>query len=811
MPADEKRDLPLEIGHVLFIDIVGYSKLLINEQTELLEHLKEMVRGSEQVRAADAEGKLIRLATGDGMALVFRNSPEAPAQCALEVSRADKEHPELQLRMGIHSGPIHEVTDVNERMNVTGAGINTAQRVMDYGDAGHILLSKRAADDLAQYRHWQPLLHDLGEVEVKHGVRIGLVNLHTNDLGNPAQPSKLQAHKAESPVAPRRVGTLWLWPAIIGLILLSLGGALWWFAFRPAHPLPSANPPALESAIPEKSIAVLPLENLSDDKDNAFFADGIQDDVLSSLAKIKELKVISRSSVMSYRDTAQRNLREIGQQLGVANLLEGSVRRVGNRVLVNVALIDTRNERQIWAERYDRTLADALSLQGELATEIATALRATLSPEEKARLEAQPTENADAYMLYLRGREYENRPTYIVQNYQTAEHLYTRALALDPTFALAHARLSITLAYIYLNFQPKAEIKARARAEAEEALRLRPDGGEGHLARALCLYWTERDYEGGLRELQACGRLLPNNPEVDFYTAAIYRRQGRWNDALAKFDHAIALDPRNAPFVRELLNTYAMLRDWTAAGRMGERAVQLAPDIPTLRVENSYVALWSKGDLGPLRATLAEIPRGVDPDGKVTLARWDAALLARDFAAAEREVETAGADTVLMPFGATPLPKSYLLGCIALARGDSTRAQPLFEAARIDMEAEVSNFPLDAFRHAQLGLLYGYLGRKEDALREGRRGVELLPESLDAYFGPNVSAYLALIYARSGEPDQALELIERLLVTAGPSTRVFEPSITFQELRLRWQWDPLRGNPRFQKLLQGLEPKTVYR
>ncbi len=807
----DKPELKAEIGHVLFIDIVGYSKLLINEQTELLEHLKVMVRGSEQVRAAEAEGKLIRLATGDGMALVFRNSPEAPAQCALEVSRADKEHPELQLRMGIHSGPIHEVTDVNERMNVTGAGINMAQRVMDYGDAGHILLSKRAADDLAQYRHWQPLLHDLGEVEVKHGVRIGLVNLHTNDLGNPAQPSKLQANRAESSVAARRVGTLWLWPPIIGLILLSLGGAFWWFAFRPAHPFPSAKPLATESAIPEKSIAVLPLENLSEDKDNAFFADGIQDDVLSSLAKIKELKVISRSSVMSYRNTAQRNLHEIGQQLGVANLLEGSVRREGNRVVVNVALIDARNKRQLWAERYDRTLADALTLQGELATEIATALRATLSPEEKARLEAKPTDNADAYMLYLRGREYENRPTYILQDYQTAEHLYTQALALDPAFALAHARLSTTLAYSYLNFQPKAEIKARARAEAEEALRLRPDGGEGHLARALYLYWTERDYEGALRELQTCGRLLPNNPEVDFYTAVIHRRQGRWNDALAKFDHAIALDPRNALFVRELLNTYAMLRDWTAARRTGERAVQLAPDLPLLRVENSHVALWSGGDLGPLRHTLAEIPRGVDPDGRVTLARWDAALLMRDFAAAQREVETSAAETVPMTFGATPLPKSYLLGCIALAQGEPARAHPLFEAARSAMESEVRDFPLDAFRHAQLGLLYAYLGRKEDALREGRRAVELLPESKDAYFGSNVSAFLALTYARSGEPDQALELIERLLATAGPVALIFEASITLQELRLRWQWDPLRGNPRFQKLLQGPEPKTVHR
>ncbi len=280
MSSERERDLPLEIGHVLFVDIVGYSKLLINEQSELLEHLKTMVRGTEQVRAADAAGKLIRLATGDGMALVFRNSPEAPAQCALELARADKEHPELKLRMGIHSGPINEVIDVNERVNVTGAGINMAQRVMDCGDAGHILLSKRAADDLAQYRHWQPFLHDLGEVEVKHGVRIGLVNLHDNDRGNPALPSKLH-RPADAPV---RAG--WRRPLVGAalLVLLSLGLALAWFRTRPARLSPPAAV-AKETLIPEKSIAVLPFENLSEEKQNAYFADGIQDEILTGFPR----------------------------------------------------------------------------------------------------------------------------------------------------------------------------------------------------------------------------------------------------------------------------------------------------------------------------------------------------------------------------------------------------------------------------------------------------------------------------------------------------------------------------------------------
>ncbi len=310
MPADAKHELTLEIGHVLFVDIVGYSKLLINEQSELLEHLKEMVRGSEQVRAADAEGKLIRLATGDGMALVFRNSPEAPAQCALELARADKEHPELKLRMGIHSGPINEVTDVNERANVAGAGIDVAQRVMDCGDAGHILLSKRVADDLAPYPRWHPHLHDLGECEVKHGVRVHLFNLYSDEAGNPALPSKLSSKTQAAVSSANRSGSRWLRTAAVALVLLSLGGAGWWFATRQIKPAPEPKL-AHPAAAPAKSIAVLPFENLSDDKQNSYFTDGVQNEILANLAKVADLKVISRTSVMLYKSGNPRNLREM--------------------------------------------------------------------------------------------------------------------------------------------------------------------------------------------------------------------------------------------------------------------------------------------------------------------------------------------------------------------------------------------------------------------------------------------------------------------------------------------------------------------
>src|SRR5438128_10221972 len=281
MASTSPSGVKLEIGHVLFIDIVGYSKLLITEQREQLQTLKEVGRATEQFRSAEAEGKLVRLPTGDGMALVFRNSPEAPVQCALELSTGLKAHPELKVRMGIHSGPVNEVADVNERANITGAGINIAQRIMDCGDAGHILLSKHVADDLEQYPQWRSHLHDLGECEVKHGVRIGLVNLSGDGAGNAAAPKKFQAIKK------RRANVRWAAAAIALLVLAAIIGGSFFFLRRPTTS-------ALR--VLDKSIAVLPFENLSSEKENAFFTDGVQDEILTDLSKIADLKVISRTS-----------------------------------------------------------------------------------------------------------------------------------------------------------------------------------------------------------------------------------------------------------------------------------------------------------------------------------------------------------------------------------------------------------------------------------------------------------------------------------------------------------------------------------
>src|SRR5881396_1931208 len=414
MADEQKSKRRLEIAHVLFIDIVGYSKLRTNEQSAQMEKLREIVRGTEQFRIAEAEGKLMRLPTGDGGALVFRNSPEAPVLCALEISKVLRSHLEIHVRMGIHSGPVNEVTDLNEQANIAGAGINIAQRVMDCGDAGHILLSKRIADDLEQYPQWRPQLHDLGECEVKHGARLHAVNLYTDEVGNSQVPEKFKTAWAVEKARPKSAIPKW---ALIGAaVLILIVVATGFLVFQVGTPLRGVRQNAVaeqgrpgDASLPisEKSIAVLPLENLSEEKENAFFADGIQDELLSNLSKIKDLKVISRTSVMQYKTAITRNLREIAQQLGVSNVVEGSVRRSGNHIRVSVQLIDALTDRHIWVQNYDRTLADSLALEGELATEIAAGVGATLSPQEKARVEATPTKNTAAYDAYLRARAFE--------------------------------------------------------------------------------------------------------------------------------------------------------------------------------------------------------------------------------------------------------------------------------------------------------------------------------------------------------------------------------------------------------------------
>src|SRR5438270_715166 len=354
MPAEVKKEIQLEIAHVLFIDIVGYSKLSVNEQHAAVKELNGIVRASKQFQEAEAAGRLIKIPTGDGMALVFYTSPEAPAQCAVEVSRILKEHPRLQLRMGVHSGPVSGVIDVNDHANLAGAGLNMAQRVMACGDAGHILVSKHVAEDLEEYEHWRPLLHDLGTCEVKHGMRVGIANLYADQVGNPHLPKKFEALKKHSARLRWAVTT-----AALLVLTLIVAGIAMFSRYRVRSTL----------AAPDKSIAVLPFENRSEDKRNAYFADGIQDEILTRLSKIADLKVISRTSMKQYQ-SKPATLREIAKQLGVANIVEGSVQKVAGQVRVNVQLINAQTDSHLWAETYDRNLIDIFEVEREIAKRI---------------------------------------------------------------------------------------------------------------------------------------------------------------------------------------------------------------------------------------------------------------------------------------------------------------------------------------------------------------------------------------------------------------------------------------------------------
>src|SRR5256714_6214887 len=612
MPSDAPSEVKFQIGHVLFIDIVGYSKLLSNEQSEQIQKLKQIVRGTEQVRLAEAEGKLLRLPTGDGGALVFRNSPEAPVLCALEISKELKQHPDLHVRMGIHSGPVNEITDLNEQANIAGAGINIAQRVMNCGDAGHILVSKRVADDLEQYPQWRPQLHDLGECEVKHGARLHAVNLYTDKLGNSQVPKKFKTAWAVEKARPKSAIPKW---ALIGAaVLILIVVATGFLVFQVGTPLrgvrqnavaEQGRPGGASLPISEKSIAVLPLENLSEEKENAFFADGIQDELLSNLSKIKDLKVISRTSVMQYKTAITRNLREIARQLGVSNVVEGSVRRSGNHIRVSVQLIDALTDRHIWVQNYDRTLADSLALEGELATEIAAGVGATLSPQEKARVEAKPTNNPAAYDAFLLGRAAEARSLFDKSDVERAVESYQEAVKLDPSFAPAWVRLSVMHSNSYwIGHDPSSARLAAAKDAADRALALDPNLPETHLALGYYRYYGQHDFAGALAEFQQAEQGLPNNLDVIRGIALIQRRLGHWDEAIAELRRGVELDPRNIDAASALALTCRAVRHFTEALASVDRVLALEPANTDALGWKARV-FWATGDLQAAETLLA--------------------------------------------------------------------------------------------------------------------------------------------------------------------------------------------------------------
>jgi TolB-like protein/Tfp pilus assembly protein PilF len=791
MPAEVKKEIQLEIAHVLFIDVVGYSKLSINDQNAAVEELTRVVRVSEQFQKAEAAGRLIKIPTGDGMALVFYTSPEAPAQCAVEISRALKEHPRLQLRMGIHSGPVSGVVDVNNRPNLAGAGLNMAQRMMDCGDAGHILLSKHVAEDLEEYEQWRPLLHDLGTCEVKHGVSVAIVNLYADEVGNPQLPKRFLA------VKKHRSHVRWA-EAAIGLLVLAAIVAAFIFLLR--------KPTRAILKIAEKSIAVLPFENLSEDKANAYFAEGIQDEILTRLSKIADLRVISRTSTQHYK-SAPENLPEIAKQLGVAHILEGSVQKSGDAVRVNVQLIKAANDSHLWADTFDRKLTDIFSVESEVAKAIADQLRAHITGQEEQILVAKPTDNPEAYDAYLRGLAYTLKTTTSPANALAAQKYLREAVRLDPKFALAWALLSYVDAsgYIIGSLQPTVALREEARQAAETALALQPNLGEAVLAEGYYHYACLKDYETAVRYFEQARPFLPNSSRIPEQLAYVTRRRGQWDRSESYFKEAERLDPRNVTMLNEHASSYIMLRQFPEALRKFDQVLNIVPDDFYTLVFKAAIA-QAEGDLPRAAALLAPLHPSADDSPALETQVYQTILERNPGPMIPRLKEVLAKPNPALGYLNGEL--RFWLGWAQEVAGDHAAAQESWKQARSELEPFLKEQPENFYLIGDLALTNMGLGDKAAALTLSERAMAALPIEKDALTGPAPIEILARVAAQMGEPDRAIAALQKLLsipyagaFPAGPLT----PAL----LRLDPMFDPLRNDPRFQKLAESTAPKEA--
>jgi TolB-like protein/Tfp pilus assembly protein PilF len=794
MSTIKQPHLHLQVGHILFLDIVGYSKLLTDDQKEWVQELNQIVREAGQFRAAEAEGKLTRLPMGDGMVLVFVDNPEAPMECALEITEALQNHPKLKVRMGIHSGPVNAFADVNDQSNLAGAGINVAQRVMYCGDAGHILLSKRFAEDLQYYARWRSHLHDVGTVEVKHGTRIPIVNFYTDQLGNSALPAKLKRAKTVFRIKSA---------AVAMLLLIMVFGLGFWMLHSHEKLISESG------AIASKSVAVLPFESLSEDKANAYFAEGIQEEILTRLTSIADLKVISRSSTQPYQ-SKPRNLREIARQLGVANILEGSVQRASDQVRVSVQLINGQTDSQIWADTYDRKLTDTFGVESEIAKRIAESLQAKLTGREKQALAVTPTNNPEAYDAYLRGLASEAR-TYsssLPSESSQAAAFYERAVQLDPNFALAWARLSRADANLYfggLETTPGARRDAAKRA-LENAQRLAPDLTETMLALGYYQYWVLRDYRSAKSTFERVRISLPGTSEIPRALAYVTRRQGNWDDSITCFDQALVLDPRNVELLMDAAWTNTMLRQFPSALKLYDRALEVTPKDPDVMAAKASI-YQAEGNLQQAAKLLPGVSAQT-PSGDTLSIKFDQLRLERNYDEAVRLLQTRLAQ---FHYDSQPDKASDQLA-LALAQrltGDTAGARITAQVALNALEQLYRDLPDNVSRAggaARLSLAYATMGQRDSALEAAERAIMFLPRSKDPVTGPHFEENLALIQATFGENSRAISTLAQLLKTPYKTFVYGLTPITPALLRLDPLWDPLRSDPAFQKLCEEKQP-----
>jgi TolB-like protein/Flp pilus assembly protein TadD len=809
MSSEPPAELKFDIGHVLFIDIVGYSKLLLAEQSNQIQTLREIVRGTDQFKKAEAEGKLLRLPTGDGGALVFRNSLEAPVLCALEISKAAKSHPELKVRMGIHSGPVNEITDLNEQANIAGVGINMAQRVMDCGDAGHILLSKRVADDLEQYPQWRSHLADLGECEVKHGTRVSVVNLYTDNAGNRETPERFRtvpggtSPTVRVPTTGNRTKRKHFVAAALILTALIIVAAFLavWRDRRPRRadeqstPTASGRPGSSTSSIPEKSIAVLPFENLSDDKSNAYFAEGIQDEILTRLSKIAALKVISRTSTQKYK-SAPENLREVGQQLGVANLLEGSVQKAGNAVHINVQLIKAATDEHVWAESYDRELQNIFGVEGEVAGAIADQLNAKLSGNEKRELAARPTKNPDAYDAYLRGLAFEGGVEDFITTVRKSAQSFEDAVRLDPGFAVAWAHLPREYGLMFINNVDRTpERRDLARKALDMAMKLGPELVETQLANGFYKYYFERDYEGAKIQLEAVRRQYPNNAMAPEYLGGIARRRGQWEESAAFYEQAIELDPRNVFLLADAALTDLATHNVAAARKHLGRARDLSPENSTI-ITFLAISFQLTGDIAKAQALLDTVhPK--PGDALYVGAAATNAILSRKYDSAITIVSTQLEHADALGNGIGLFENS--LGDLQRHAGRLAEATAAYQKTKQAVNELLRTQPDNTELLNELAWAEACLGDKAAAFTHIQQAIAALPSSKDAFLGPNYEETLARIEAHFGEKDKAIAAVQHLLDISYAA-----PALTPALLRIDPDWDNLRGDPRFEQLVHKI-------
>ena len=591
---------------------------------------------------------------------------------------------------------------------------------------------------------------------------------------------------------PHRIGGAWIYIVLVGAVV-SIG-----LFFLGRYTAPATG----SDSVSNKSIAVLPFENFSSDKENAFFADGVQDDILTALSKVSDLKVISRTSVMSYAAGAHRNLREIAQALGVAYVVEGSVRRSDSQVRVSAQLIDARKDTHVWADTYDRDLADVFAIQSEIAKTIVEQLRAKLSPSEKAAIEEQPTNDITAHDLYVRAKllnESSSYHAFRMDRLVQAAGLLNQAVARDPKFLLAHCLLANTHGFIYfygLDHTPSRVALTEAAVDA--AAQLRPDAGETHMARAELYYRCYLDYDRARPELAAAQRALPNNAQVLALTSFIDRRQSRWDEGVQKLTRALELDPRNWYYLQQIALSYHFLRRFPEEIAALDRTITILPDDIIVRAALGFVEMEWKADTRPLR-DIVEATKRREPGSLASFDQYylPLAMYERDFddldnAIAIMPKQGIGSDQVT-------LPVDFWKGLVARMRGDPAAAQTAFLAARSEIEQIVRDQPNYASAICALGMIDAGLDRNREAIEEGRRACELMPIAKDSINGIHMMEYLAVIYAWTGEKDLAIEQLKTVLPYPG--------IITYGALKLHPFWDPLRGDPRFEQIINPLAPK----